>query len=51
MQEYPPQGTKNKAKQFHTSRNEERSIKLINMLTIKAAESTQTAMSRSQRYK
>ena len=34
MQENPPQGTKNEAKQYHTSRNEERSVKLINMLTI-----------------
>ena len=51
MQENPPQGTKNEAKQYHTSRNEERSVKLINMLTIKVAETTQTAMSRSQRYK
>ena len=55
-----PQGTKNEAKQYHTSRNEERSqaisqsdanVKLINMLKIKVAESTQTAMNRSQRYK
>ena len=59
MQENPPQGTKNEAKQYRTSRNEERSqaisqseanVKLINLLKIKVAESTLTATNRSQRY-